>query len=84
MTYSVEWDSKAFDFLNKLQKDVAGRILKKIDEIKGNPFRFLEHYEGKGYKIRIGDYRALVDIDIKNKILTIQVLDKRGRIYKLR
>ena len=33
-------------------------------------------------KLRIGDYRALIDIDFENKVLIIQVFDKRGKIYK--
>lgn len=83
MSYSIEWDPKPFKFLNKLPKEVAMRILKKLDSVKENPFRYLEHYEGEGvYKLRIGDYRMLIDIDFENKILTIQVFDKRGRIYK--
>ena len=39
-------------------------------------------YEGDYYKLRIGDYRALINIDFENKILKIEVIDKRGRIYK--
>jgi len=41
----------------------------------------LEHYEGQGYKLRIGDYRALIDVDNQRKILFVRVFDKRGRIY---
>ena len=83
MNYSIEWDDKAYNFLGKLPKNIYERILKKLDEVKENPFRYLEHYEGdKLYKLRIGDYRALIDIDFQKKILTIQILDKRGRIYK--
>ena len=44
---------------------------KKLEEIKENPFRYLEHYEGIYYKLRIGDYRALIDMDFKKKILII-------------
>ncbi|HLC53176.1 MAG TPA: hypothetical protein VJK03_01415 [Candidatus Nanoarchaeia archaeon] len=48
-----------------------------------DPFHYLEHFEGEDYyKYRIGDYRALIDINFQEKILKIQVLDKRGRIYK--
>ncbi|MEK6924670.1 MAG: hypothetical protein AABW71_00345 [Nanoarchaeota archaeon] len=47
-----------------------------------DPFRFLEHFEGEDYKLRIGDYRMLIDIDFKRKILFVRVFDKRGRIYK--
>ena len=68
--------------MNNLQKDIAQRIIDKLEKIKEDPFRYLEHFEGKGYKLRIGDYRMLIDVNQKNKMLTIQVFDKRGRIYK--
>lgn len=48
-----------------------------------DPFHYLEHFEGEDYyKYRIGGYRALIDINFQEKILKIQVLDKRGRIYR--
>ncbi|MBI2451746.1 type II toxin-antitoxin system RelE/ParE family toxin [Candidatus Pacearchaeota archaeon] len=82
MTFSIEWDEKVLNFLRKLPKNISERIFNKIESIKENPFHFLEHYEGGYYKLRIGDYRALIDIDFENKILIVQVLDKIGRIYK--
>ena len=82
MTYEIKWRSKATKVLNKLQKDIALRIWNKIDKLKQNPFRVLEHYEGDFYKLRIGPYRALVDIDFKHKIIYIEVLDKRERVYR--
>lgn len=46
-------------------------------------FYALAHSEGEGvYKLRIGNYRALVEIDFKNRILYILVFDKRGRVYE--
>ncbi len=82
MTFDIKWQPNARKFLRKLSPDIAKRIVKKIKELKENPFRYLEHYEGEGYKFRIGDYRALIDVDFEDKILKIRVLDKRGRIYK--
>jgi len=82
MTFRIEWDKKPLNFLGKLPKEVAMRILNKVDLIKENPFHFLEHYEGRGYKLRIGNYRMLVDMDLEKKTMVIQVLDKRERIYK--
>ena len=82
MSFSIEWDEKALSFLKKLPKNISERIFNKVESIKENPFHFLEHYEGEYYKLRIGDYRALIDINFEKKVLIVQVLDKRGRIYK--
>jgi len=68
--YSVNWHPRVSRWLDKLPKEMSSRIVKKIDQIKNNPFRYLEHYEGaKLYKLRIGDYRALIDVNLRNKIL---------------
>jgi len=82
MSYGIELTPKSDKFLNKLPKEIALRIIGKLKQLMENPFRYLEHYEGDGYKFRIGDYRALIDVDFVNKILKVRVLDKRGRIYK--
>lgn len=83
MKYKIEWKPKPLKFLNKLPKNIALRIWNKLESVRENPFRYLEHFEGNDlYKLRIGDYRILIDVDFDRKILFIQVLDKRGRIYK--
>jgi len=78
----VKVDKKAQDFLDKLSQDIALRIVNKLEQIKENPFHFLEHYEGEYYKLRIGDYRVLMDIDFQRKVIWARIIDKRGRIYK--
>ncbi len=80
--WEIKWKPSPLKFLESLQKDVALRILDKLEEIKENPFRYLGHYEGEYYKLRIGDFRMLLDLDFNNKCLIIEVFDKRGRIYK--
>ena len=82
MSYSVKFSSQATKFLRKLPKETRERIKNKFREVSVDPFRFLEHFEGGDYKLRIGDYRSLIDIDFERKILFARVLDKRGRIYK--
>ena len=83
MMFEVEYNSQSKKFLKNADKNLVERIIKKLEEVRENPFRYLEHYEGdKCYKLRIGDYRALIDVDSEKKILLVRVLDKRGRIYK--
>jgi len=71
-------------FLNKQDEQISDKIKKRLEKLKSdNPFHFLEHFEGQEfYKCRIGTYRALVDVDFKNKILKVQILDHRKKIYK--
>jgi len=83
MIYSIEWHPQAYRTLYKLPRQVKQRILDKLDQITSDPFRYLDHYEGNNtYKLRIGDYRLLVDVDLRDRVLLIQVFDKRGRVYK--
>jgi len=82
MSYSLKWYKNAEKYLESLPRHIIKRILEKFDLIKEEPFRFLEHYEGKGYKFRIGDYRAIIDVDFENKILHVLLFDNRGRVYK--
>lgn len=83
MTFDIKWKPKTFKVLKKLPQKISKRIWDKVWSIKSNPFRYLEHYEGESlYKLRVGDYRALIDVDFDKKLLIVQVLDKRGRVYK--
>ena len=83
MPFKIHWHNNTRKFLGRLPSDITGRIIKKIKSIEENPFRFLEHLEKDNfYKLRIGDYRALIEVDFENKKLIVKVIDKRSRIYK--
>ena len=82
MSYNIKLHPNVAKYLSKLPTDISTRIKKKLEDTKQNPFHFLEHYEGdKSYKLRIGDYRALIDIDIERRLLFVRVLDHRSRVY---
>ena len=84
MIYSIKWHPQAYKVFRKLPKDMIKRVLDKLDAVKQDPFRFLEHFEGgKCYKLRIGNYRALIEIEIKDSTLLVNVFDHRNKIYKL-
>ena len=83
MSYNINWSKKADKFLEKLPKDISKRIVHKVNSIKDNPFHFVEHYEGESYfKLRIGDYRVLLDIDTSSKLIEVRVVGHRGNIYE--
>ena len=82
MTYILKWHPQAYKTLERLPKEIINRIINKFDVVVQDPFRFLEHYEGKNlFKLRIGDYRALVKVDFEKSLLLVEVFDHRGKVY---
>lgn len=83
MNYQVKLHPKVHKFLEKCDITISDRIKKRLNLLKEDPFRYLEHYEGENcFKFRIGDYRALVDVDNSSKIVFVRLLGHRGQIYK--
>ena len=80
--FSIRIEKNAEEFLKKLQKKDAEVILNKIYSIRENPYRFLKRLQGeKLWRLRIGDYRAIVDIIISmNKIIVVRI-GHRKNIY---
>ncbi len=80
--YSIEIEKNAEDFLTKLDKKEAEIILNKIYTIRENPFRFLKRLQGdKLWRLRIGDYRAIVDVIVSaNKIIVLRI-GHRKNVY---
>jgi mRNA interferase RelE/StbE len=80
--YSIHIEKNAEDFLRKLEKKDAELILNKIYAIRDNPFRYLKRLQGnKLWRLRVADYRVIVDIIISmNKIIVIKI-GHRKNIY---
>ena len=80
--YSLEISKSAKKFLEKLNNKDRDIILNKIYSIKENPYRFLKRLQGeKLWRLRIGDYRAIVDILLSmNKIIVLRI-GHRKNVY---
>ncbi len=80
--YSIQIEKNAENFLKKLQKKDAEIILNKIYSLRENPYRFLKRLKGqKLWRLRIGDYRAVVEVIISmNKLIVIRI-GKRESVY---
>ena len=81
--YEIQFDKRDLDFLNKLEKEIKERIWNKLQQCKEEPFRFLEPLEEiDGYKLRVGDYRLIIDIDNSTKTLKVLKIGHRKNIYE--
>ena len=69
--------------LKKLPKNAIEIILKKLYSIKENPLRYIERLKSSHlWKLRIGDYRVIMMINTKDKIINIIKIGHRKNIYK--
>ena len=80
--FQIEITETAKKFLKKLNNKETEFILNKIYSIRDHPFRFLKRLqEEKRWRLRIGVYRAIVDVIISmNKIIIIRI-GHRKNIY---
>ena len=83
LTFVIRWSIQAKRFLSKLPRQIARRIIGKVNSITAHPFHFLEHHHGSDFfKLRVGSYRLLVDVDLKLNVIAVRVLGHRRNIYK--
>ena len=79
------YSNQAQDFLKKANKDLARRLMTKIEQLLANPYpqgvRTIEGYKEKIFRVRIGDFRILYEVDSKNNLLGVVKIDKRARVY---
>lgn len=64
MAHDLRYTDAIQETLDELEREDAQRIIRKLDEVLDFPEHFLERLKNHpGYKLRIGDYRVLVDWD---------------------
>jgi mRNA interferase RelE/StbE len=81
--YEVIFDPEVLEFLEKEGKSIAKRIWDKIISTKQEPHHFFEKLAGRqDYKLRIGDYRVIADINDTTKRIEITLIGHRKNIYK--
>ncbi|MBI2564579.1 type II toxin-antitoxin system RelE/ParE family toxin [Candidatus Woesearchaeota archaeon] len=82
MSYEVRWTGEAKKNLKNLERELIIRLIKKVEEAKENPFHYFAKLVGKKeWKLRIGDYRAIVDLDSTNEIIYVLRIGHRKNIY---
>ena len=83
MRYSLSWSDKSIKELEKLSPDIGQRISSKLESILSNPHRTAERCEGYPYyHQRIGDYRAILDIDDTALQIRVHSLGIRKKVYE--
>ncbi|MDD4353568.1 MAG: hypothetical protein PHN56_03865 [Candidatus Nanoarchaeia archaeon] len=83
MSYELIFDKKAAEYLEFLDKETAKRIFNKIILSKEEPLNYFIRLSGRNdYKLKIGQYRVIADIDINKKQVQLNLIGLRKNIYK--
>ena len=81
--FELEIDDDTADSLESLSKNVRERIFNKLISTKENPHHFfIRLVEREDFKLRVGDYRIIADIDEISKIIKVTKIGHRKNIYK--
>ncbi|MBS3169289.1 type II toxin-antitoxin system RelE/ParE family toxin [Candidatus Woesearchaeota archaeon] len=83
--YSVEYSQQARKFLKSCNRILIQRIFQKIDRIQNEPVipdtKVIQGFSERLYRVRVGEYRILYEVDYSLKMIGIVKIDKRSRVY---
>jgi len=83
MTYDIIFSDKTLKQLRKLEKEVQERIIKALERIRIRPEIHVTKLIGDpGYRLRVGDYRVILDIDKGKLLILVLKIGHRKGIYK--
>jgi len=83
--YEIIFSRKAAKFISTLPQNYKDKIKETLIILRENPYGYpYKKIRGETnlYRIRVGKYRILYEIDKNNNQIIILKIDKRERIYK--
>lgn len=83
MKFSVEISATAGKDMDSFDRKDCSMLLRKLLKAAENPHHFLERLSGYTlYKLRCGDYRAVIRLDTSRNVLQVVMADRRENVYK--
>ena len=83
MSYEITFTDTSRKQFRKLEKDVQERIIKILERIRIRPESYVKKLIGDpGYRLRVGDYRVILDIQKSELIILVIKIGFRKNIYK--
>jgi len=83
MTYEIIFSDKALKQLKKMERNVQIRIVGALERIRIRPETYVTKLIGDpGFRLRVGDYRVILDIDRKKIHILVLKVGHRKKIYE--
>lgn len=84
-SYEIRWKSSAERDLRNIEPQQVLRIINAVESLADNPFPS-QYRKLRGseidYRIRVGDYRVIYQVDTKKKVVTIYHVRHRREAYR--
>jgi mRNA interferase RelE/StbE len=81
--FEIVWSESAVRELKKLDRSVAKRIFNAVSRLQEDPYRAVgKIVNSPYYKLRVGDYRIIIDIKKGELRVLVLVVGHRKKIYK--
>ncbi len=82
MTYRVIWTKNAFKSLSKLDKQIAQRIVDRLEFIKDDPIASVKRLQGvEVFSLRVGDHRVILAVDFVKNTIVVNNIGHRSNVY---
>lgn len=83
MTYEVLFSDLALKQLKKLDSEIRERIIAALGRIRIRPDFHLRKLVGdEGYRLRVTNYRVILDIDKQQLVILILRIGHRRNVYE--
>jgi mRNA interferase RelE/StbE len=83
MTYEIIFSENALTQLKKLEHSIQERLIKSLERIRIRPEAYVTKLVGDpGYRLRVGDYRVIMDIDKERLLILVITIGHRKNIYQ--
>jgi mRNA interferase RelE/StbE len=83
--FNIELSKQSSKFLRKCEEELRVRVVKKLRLLREEPFshdsKQLEGYDKPTFRIRVGKYRIIYEINNEEKLILISKIDKREKVY---
>jgi len=81
--YSIIFSPTAKRQLERLERLMQLRIISALERIRIRPDKYVKRLVGyRAYRLRVGDYRMIMDIEKDRIVILILKIAHRKRIYK--
>ncbi len=82
MTYQVIFSDLALKQLRKLDREIEQRIISTLERIRIRPDAYVKKLVGdEGYRLRVGNYRVILDLDKEKLIILVLRIGHRRNVY---